>query len=102
MVSKVIPYGYPDGGKECSNSLIEGLASGLPISLTTVAPFSYFMEQHRCGVVFEPTPFGLIGAVEKGIPRYTELSRNGVMAARSNFSEAKGLKDLECIYREVA
>ncbi len=27
MVSKVLPYGNSDGGKECPNSLIEGLGA---------------------------------------------------------------------------
>jgi len=98
----VIPFTRSDGGKECPTSLIEGLACGLPVLISSVSPFAYFIEQHQCGVVFEPTPSGLIQAVEKGMRQYAELSRNGITAARAHFSEANVLKGHERIYREVA
>ncbi len=97
-----IPYTRPDGGKECPSSLIEGLACGLPVLISAASPFAYFIEQHQCGVVFEPTSSGLIQAVEKGMRQYTELLRNGIASARPQFSETNVFQRLEAIYKEVA
>jgi len=98
----LIPYTHPNGGKECPNSLVEGLACGLPALISTVSPFAYFVEHHRCGVVFEPTPSGLISAVDQGLRQYPELSKSAIAAARTNFSETKMFQKLENIYQKIA
>jgi glycosyltransferase involved in cell wall biosynthesis len=82
----VIPYTQPDGGKECPTSLVEGLACGVPVLISSVSPFAYFVAEHRCGVVFEPTPSALAAAVETGVRHYGELSANAVEAAQRCFS----------------
>ncbi|RMH04073.1 MAG: glycosyltransferase [Nitrospirae bacterium] len=98
----VIPYTRADGGKECPNSLIEGLACGLPVLISRVAPFAYFVEQYECGVVFDPTPSGLVAAIEVGVSRYQRLSQNACRAAHQCFSETTVFQRLEEIYRQVA
>lgn len=97
-----IPYTTQDGGKECPNSLIEGLCCGLPALISSVAPFSYFIEQHRCGVIFEPTSQGFLEAVEQGMRDYQELSANAVRAARTHFSQDRMFQKLAGIYQAVA
>ncbi len=97
----VIPYTSSDGGKECPNSLVEGLGCGLPALISSVAPFAYFVEQHQCGVVFDPTPAGLISAVEQGMRRYGELSKKAIEASRNHFSQEKIYQQLNHIYQEV-
>ena len=97
----VIPYTHPAGGKECPTSLIEGLACGVPALISSVAPFAYFVEQHRCGVVFEPTPRGLVSAVELGMRSYTDLSANAVRVAQGFFSEALFFQKMARIYQEL-
>jgi glycosyltransferase involved in cell wall biosynthesis len=97
----VIPYTRADGGKECPNSLIEGLACGLPALISTVCPFASFIETHACGVVFEPTPEGLQQAIETGRSRYLELSENAAQTSRRFFSEANLLKRMAGIYQEA-
>jgi glycosyltransferase involved in cell wall biosynthesis len=97
----VIPYTRPDGGKECPTSLIEGLACGVPVLISSVAPFAYFVAEHRCGVVFEPTPSSLVAAVETGMRQYAELSTNAVKAAQHSFSEENMLHKVGCVYQTI-
>jgi glycosyltransferase involved in cell wall biosynthesis len=97
----VIPYTRSDGGKECPNSLVEGLSCGLPALITSVSPFAYFVEEHECGVVFDPTPSRLITAVELGMKRYRELSNNAIRTANTYFSQDKLLARVDRIYREI-
>ena len=98
----VIPYTSSDGGKECPNSLVEGLGCGLPALISSVAPFAYFIEQQKCGVVFDPTPTGLISAVEQGLRCYGELSKNAIQASRNHFSQENVYQQLDHIYRKVS
>jgi glycosyltransferase involved in cell wall biosynthesis len=97
----VIPYTTSAGGKECPNSLVEGLACGLPVLITSVSPFAYFVDEQQCGIVFEPTPACLVAAVEKGMSRYAELSANAVRAARAYFSQTVLFQRFAKIYQEV-
>ena len=97
----VVPYTTSDGGKECPNSLIEGLACGLPALVSSVTPLSYFVDEQQCGVVFEPKPSCLVEAIEIGLRRYRELSENAVRAARAYFAEDTLMHRLEKIYQEV-
>ena len=98
----VIPYMTPDGGKECPNSLVEGLVCGLPALISSAAPFAYFVEQHKCGVVFDPDPEGLIAAVEEGVRRYAELSSNALEVSRVLFSQDRVLHHMAQVYRSVS
>jgi glycosyltransferase involved in cell wall biosynthesis len=82
----VIPYTAPDGGKECPNSLVEGLACGVPALISSVSPFAGFVESNRCGVVFKPTPGALAKAVEVGMSDWGALSRAARQAAECHFS----------------
>jgi glycosyltransferase involved in cell wall biosynthesis len=97
----VIPYTQPDGGKECPTSLVEALACGVPVLISAVSPFAYFVAEHRCGVVFEPTPACLVAAVETGMRQYAELSTNAVNTARRYFSEAVMLRNVARVYQEI-
>lgn len=97
----VIPYTRPDGGKECPTSLVEGLACGVPVLISSVAPFAYFVAEHRCGVVFEPTPAALVAAVETGMRHYTELSTKAIQTAQRFFSEENMLRKVARVYQEI-
>jgi len=97
----VIPYTRPDGGKECPTSLVEGLACGVPGLISSVSPFAYFVAEHKCGVVFEPTPSSLVMAVETGMRQYAELSTNAIKAAQHFFSEENMLRKVSRVYQEI-
>ncbi|GJL58140.1 MAG: hypothetical protein NPIRA03_09970 [Nitrospirales bacterium] len=96
----VIPYTSSDGGKECPNSLIEALASGLPALISSACPFSYFVEAHQCGVVFEPSPSNFIKALEEGVRKLPLLSKNAAKVARKKFSQEIVLQKYETMYRK--
>lgn len=97
----IIPYTRPDGGKECPTSLVEGFACGVPVLISSVAPFAYFVAEHRCGVVFEPTPSSLVAAVETGVRQYAALSTNAIKAAQRFFSEENMLRKVARVYQEI-
>lgn len=97
----IIPYTRPDGGKACPTSLLEGLACGVPVLISSVSPFAPFVAAQHCGVIFEPTPEGVITAVETGMRQYVALSRRAVQAARQHFSADTLLRTMGRIYEEV-
>lgn len=97
----VIPYTTSDGGKECPTSALEGMACGVPTLISSVAPFSAFVDEHECGVVFDSTPVGLVSAIEIGMRRYQELAENALTAAQRIFSLDKMLGRMDEIYKSV-
>jgi glycosyltransferase involved in cell wall biosynthesis len=97
----MIPYTTADGGKECPMSALEGLACGLPTLISSLAPFAEFVAQHKCGLVFDPTPSSLVRAVETGMSQYRELSTNAVNAAQRYFSSQRVLERMTQIYEEI-
>ncbi len=97
----IIPYTMADGGKECPMSAVEGLACGLPALISSLAPFAEFVERHKCGVVFDPTPASLVSAVETGMRQYRELSTNAVNVAQRFFSLQRLLERMTQIYEEI-
>jgi glycosyltransferase involved in cell wall biosynthesis len=83
----IVPYTRPDGGKECPNSLIEGLACGLPALVSSACRIADFVERQRCGVVFDPTPLGLVNAIARGTLDYRDLSKQATITAHEFFSQ---------------
>ena len=84
----VIPYTQESGGKECPNSALESLASGIPVLVSNKCPFSNFIHKHKCGIVFEPTPKSLLWATNQALNNIEELSLNSRQVAEKylNFS----------------
>jgi glycosyltransferase involved in cell wall biosynthesis len=97
----VVPFTSKAGGKECPNSAVESLACGVPVLVSSACPFSTFVEEQGCGVVFEPTPAGLVNAASEGLARWRELSRRARAAAEEYFDARKTLESYESIYRSA-
>ncbi len=97
----VAPFTSSDGGKECPNSVVEGLACGLPVLISSVVPFSTFVIEHDCGIVFKPDAKDLTLAIDKASQRYETLSRNARNAAEAHFSVSNNLAKIGRIYAEV-
>jgi glycosyltransferase involved in cell wall biosynthesis len=97
----VIPYTHAQGGKECPNSAIESLCCGRPVLISSACPFSSFVEEHACGIVFDPTPASLVDAVESGVRQYDTLAKNAFTIAQKYFSQARYLSRMRKIYQEI-
>jgi len=97
----VIPYTSPDGGKECPNSLIESLACGIPVLISELSPFSYFVIKHKCGEVFSPTQQGLRKAFEKGLTNYDERKKQARVVAEKFFCQNKLLAFYGQLYEKL-
>jgi glycosyltransferase involved in cell wall biosynthesis len=97
----VIPYTHAHGGKECPNSAIESLCCGRPVLISSACPFSSFVEEHACGVVFDPTPSSLLNAVESGVKQYHTLAKNTFTVAQTYFSQERYLSRMRQIYQEI-
>ncbi|GJM43889.1 MAG: hypothetical protein DHS20C21_07310 [Gemmatimonadota bacterium] len=94
----VIPYTRADGGKECPNSLLEGMACGVPALVSSAAPFSGYVREHDCGEVFEPTAEGMAAAVSRGLSRWETLSKNARTATEQDFDRLVMLRRYEEVY----
>jgi glycosyltransferase involved in cell wall biosynthesis len=98
----IIPYACSNGGKECPNSLVESLACGRPVLISSISPFAYFIEENQCGIVFDPTPASLIVAIEKGMKNYRNLSSRAAVIANKYFSQEKLLQRMSEIYEKLS
>lgn len=97
----IIPYTRADGGKECPLSLVEGLASGVPVMISRAAPFARFVEENRCGVAFDPEPLAFRRAIDLGMSRYTELRTAALSSARRHFDRTAALERFARLYELV-
>jgi glycosyltransferase involved in cell wall biosynthesis len=97
----VIPYTHAHGGKDCPNSAIESLCCGRPVLISSACPFSSFVEEHACGIMFDPTPASLVDAVEAGMKQYNTLAKNAFTIAQKYFSQAHYLSRMQQIYQEL-
>jgi len=96
----VIPFTTPDGGKECPNSLLEGLACGVPVLISSVAPFAEFVQRHDCGEVFDPEPRSFRAALDRGAQRWHTLSAQARTCAEHYFSAKRALGRYGEIYAQ--
>ena len=98
----VIPFTQRTGGKECPNSAIESLACGVPVLISRECPFARFVEEHSCGVAFDPSPEGLVAAVEEGLSRWSDLSIAARRVAEEHFDAARLLAFYRSLYEREA
>jgi len=85
----IVPYTEEGGGKECPNSVVEGLACGVPVLISNKCPFAQFVIDNNCGLVFEPTVSGLVEAINKSKEVADELSMSARKVAIIHFNIAE-------------
>jgi glycosyltransferase involved in cell wall biosynthesis len=98
----VIPFICATGGKPCPNSMVEGLACGLPVLISPVSPMADFVRHHRCGIVFQPTAESLNEALDRGCDTYATLSKKSLEVAKSHFSQRTYVKKIAAIYDKLS
>jgi glycosyltransferase involved in cell wall biosynthesis len=98
----IVPYTTSEGGKECPRSLVESLACGVPVLISSVAPFASFVEQHRCGLAFSLDRQGFANAVLEAKRDYGKLSENAASCALVNFDRRETIRAYTAIYESLA
>lgn len=97
----VIPFTRPDAGKPCPNSMIEGLACGLPTLISAESPMAGFVKEHNCGAVFDTTGESVGVALAWACENYAALSANAIDVARAHFSADAHYRRTRQIYQHV-
>ena len=94
----IAPFTSSWGTKSCPNSIVEGLASGKPVLVSTKVGISDLIKQEQCGVVFEPTIDGLVCAVEDLKSNYRLYQSNSRRVAEEYFSINAFINNYQKIY----
>lgn len=94
----IAPFISNWGTKACPNSIIEGLASGKPVLVSTKVGISDLIKKEQCGVVFEPTIDGLACAIEDLKSNYRIYQSNSRRVAEEYFSIDLFVKNYQTIY----
>lgn len=89
-----------EGNKAYPNSIIESLAAGKPVIVSSIMPIAELVKKFKCGVVVKPNTVSLRRGVSRYYGEYDQMAKNCKRAARV-FSLERLLSDYQKIYREV-
>jgi len=99
----IIPYLQLDENlKTMPTSAIESLAAGKPVLVSSKTGIVDIIRKEKCGVVFEPTPGGLLEAVQEMKKNYSTYQKNCRKTAEKYFSQEIFLKKHEEIYNSLS
>jgi len=87
--------------KACPHSIIEALASGKPVLVSTKVGISDLVKNEKCGVVFEPTAEGLVQAIEELRDHYWLYQNKSRRVAEKYFSKETFVENYRSIYESV-
>lgn len=97
----VIPFTHRDAGKPCPNSMVEGMACGLPVLISERSPMAEFVRENACGAVFGLSGDSIRKSFEWACRNYEELSTNAANVARTRFGAQEQYREMRAIYEEV-
>jgi glycosyltransferase involved in cell wall biosynthesis len=97
----IVPFLKSCDMKVCPTSLIESLAYGRPILVSTKVGIADLVDNEECGEVSEPTVTGFCAAIEAMQKKYSLLARNARLCAEKHFSLQNCLMKYEQLYKEV-
>jgi glycosyltransferase involved in cell wall biosynthesis len=81
----VAPFTAPHGLKVCPTSLIESLALGRPVLVSTACGMAGLVEDEHCGVVHPPTVDGLVQGIGRLRADYQDFAARSRIAAERHF-----------------
>lgn len=89
------------GNKAYPNSIIESLASGRPVIVSSIMPIADYIENKKCGVVVEPNLNSVILGIKTYYKNYQNLAKRAKTAAKI-FDQKRLVNDYQEIYQKVA
>jgi glycosyltransferase involved in cell wall biosynthesis len=97
----IAPFLKRAGTKICPTSLIESLACGKPLLVSTEVGIYDVVRDEQCGVVFEPTVDALCDAVEHLRTNHARFAAQARPCAERLFDQTACLLAHERLYEEV-
>jgi glycosyltransferase involved in cell wall biosynthesis len=97
----IVPFLEATDMKLCPTTLVESLAYGRPVVVTTPVGIADLVQEERCGEVAEPTVEGVCNAIERLRSHYVVLANNARPCAERHFALPEVLRQHEELYREV-
>jgi glycosyltransferase involved in cell wall biosynthesis len=89
-----------EGNKAYPNSIIESLASGRPVIVSSIMPIAEVIKKYRSGVIVKPNKKSLIKGIGQYYRNYSKLTKNTRQAVRK-FSQKRLLADYQKIYQQL-
>ncbi len=97
----IAPFLQSTDTKICPTSLIESLACGRPLLVSTKVGLADLVQEHDCGQVFEPSVDGVCHAIEALRADYRRRAANARACAERHFDLRLCLRQHEQLYDEV-
>lgn len=97
----IAPFLDRDWMKLCPTSLVESLACGRPVLVSSIVGISDLVGEDQCGAVFEPTVSGLCDGVRLLRARYETFAANARATAERHFDQVECFQHHEHLYQEV-
>ena len=97
----IAPFTSSGGTKICPTSLIESLACGRPLLVSSQVGISELVRTDHCGVVFEPTVDGLCDGVRELQRDYGAYAAQARPCAEQHFDLVACLGRHERLYAEI-
>lgn len=99
----IIPYlRFDEFLKTVPNSVIESLAAGKPVLVSSQTGIADTIREEKCGVVFEPTKEGLLTAIAELKKNYRSYQKNCRKTAEKYFSLEQFIHKHEVIYNSLS
>jgi glycosyltransferase involved in cell wall biosynthesis len=97
----VAPFLRAADTKVCPTSLIESLACGRPLLVSTKVGIADLVQEEACGEVFEPSVDGLCHAIDALRAGFRQHADNARASAERHFDLRWCLRQHEQLYAEV-
>jgi glycosyltransferase involved in cell wall biosynthesis len=97
----IAPFVEAEGTKICPTSIVESLACGRPVLVSSQVGIAGLIRDQACGAVFEPTTDALCEAVESLRRDYTARAERARPCAERHFDQRACLQRHEALYEEL-